>query len=154
MQNANPARKRPDPVQEKHGRGLWLPSYLGSKRKRGEAEICRRYCHFKELLLLLKFGMKTARKRWKQRRGRGQKRDRQVAFYSLRRCGQAVTNHRFPFRYSRHFIGRARSPRTKSSTALRQQLTSVLGRTHVSLNTEEVSKSCRKCCRVGLLSCS
>ena len=43
---------------------------------------------------------------------------RQVAFYSRRGCGQAVTNHRFPFRYSRHFIGRTRSPaRTKGGAA-------------------------------------
>ena len=42
------------------------------EREREEAEICRRYCHFKELLLLLKFGMKTAKKRWKKRERGGE----------------------------------------------------------------------------------
>ena len=51
-----------------------------------------------------------------------------MAFYSRRRCGQAVTNHRFPFRYSRHFIGRTRSDKERCA---RSPL--LVGWTHISL---------------------
>ena len=55
---------------------------------------------------------------------------RQVAFYSRRGCGQAVTNHRFPFRYSRHFIGRTRP---LGQRAVRGRSPLLVGRNHISL---------------------
>ena len=104
--------------------------------------------------------MKTATEGWR-RPGEGggegtadRETDRQVGGVLLpRRCGQAVTNHRFPFRYSRHFIGRAR---TKSGAAVSSPLLS--GPTHVSLQlissqkkSDELSSPRRNYGRVNLL---
>ena len=130
--------------EEKHGRGLRLPSYLGfsrggREREREEAEICLRYCHFKELLLLLKFGMKTAKKRWKregrrEREGEESRRtDRQTGgavFYSLLlRPSVRTAGNKSPLSISLlTALYWARSDKERQ-----QHLTSLLSRTHVSL---------------------